>query len=453
MATKNFVLSRNADPKYLTADNKRELLGSIGAVSVAESTPTSMLNRTERLAITNGVVGATWAIQTDLPGIAWKLIAADATLDASWQGFPYTTNPDGSIAVTMELADVSNTVPDANVLGQVGGRPTIGDASTTDGRKLALLSDLSDVGFSGNSFIAVYGDGVDAVANGTALKAAYTAAKALTPNGDAKSATNRACVLVYPGRYDLVAATNTNSLTLDTEFVDLVGVGAREDIFITSVGNTVAQTANDVVIHGMTLESASGSTADATYYPNTNLPLTKMEDVNCVGNGSAKSHRTGVEFSGTFIDCTAGAGSFGNGGAASGTFTNCTAGNDSFGNGGAASGTFTDCTAGAGSFGNGGTASGTFTNCTAGNDSFGNEGTASGTFSNCTAGDLGFGGVGTASGTFSNCTAGEYGFGSFGTISGQLYGCRLTTGGFETVSGSGITRLCLDGLNVENNQG
>ena len=138
MATKNFVLSRNADPKYLTADNKRELLGSIGAVSVAESTPTSMFNRTERLAITNGVVGATWVTQVDQPGIAWKLIAADATLDASWQGFPYTTNPDGSIAVTMELADSSNIVPDIGALYQYANQPTIGDGYTINGVGIAL---------------------------------------------------------------------------------------------------------------------------------------------------------------------------------------------------------------------------------------------------------------------------------------------------------------------------
>jgi len=163
MATKNFVLSRNADPKYLTADNKRELLGSIGAVSVAESTPTSMLNRTERLAITNGVVGATWVTQTDLPGIAWKLIAADATLDASWQGFPYTTNPDGSIAVTMELADVGGTVPDANVLGQVHGRPTIGDDVTTGGKRLAMPDDLLDLTLLVDTADAVTGFALDAI--------------------------------------------------------------------------------------------------------------------------------------------------------------------------------------------------------------------------------------------------------------------------------------------------
>ena len=39
MATKNFVLSRNADAKYLTAANKKELLESLDAVSVTVANP------------------------------------------------------------------------------------------------------------------------------------------------------------------------------------------------------------------------------------------------------------------------------------------------------------------------------------------------------------------------------------------------------------------------------
>ena len=262
---------------------------------------------------------------------------------------------------------------------------------------------FTTIGSTPNSAIRAYGEGADAVANGTYLKAAYAAAKALTPNGLALSSTNRACVLVYPGRYDLVASTGTIGITLDTEFVDLIGVGARESIWITSVGWTVAQTANDVVIKGLTLESVSASFGDVAYFPNTNLPLTKMEDVNCVGVNNAYSHRRLVEFSGTFTNCVA-TGGYGGYGA--------------FGGGGTASGTFTNCVAGAYGFGS-------FT---------GSGGIFSGTANNCTAGDKGFGGAG-------------------GTLSGQLYYCRLTSGNFETVSTGGITRLCIDGNNAENNQG
>jgi len=203
--------------------------------------------------------------------------------------------------------------------------------------------------------------------------------------------------------------------------------------------------------------------------------------INC-----AAGARSFLGASGTFTNCTGGLGAFGGDGIASGTFTKCTAGNNSFGGSafitGIASGTFIDCTAGSTSFGGGtgsasgifknctagdasfaagGTASGTFINCVGGNSQFGNgcfgggfTGVASGTFNNCTSGGSAFGGgAGLASGIFTNCTGDDFSFGVFGTLTGKLYYCRLTSGTFETVSGAGITRLCIDGNNVENNQG
>jgi hypothetical protein len=61
------------------------------------------------------------------------------------------------------------------------------------------------------------------------LIAAYTAAKLLTPNGAALSASNRAKVVVAPGNYDFTAyktdGTTTPGLTIDTDYVDFEGVG------------------------------------------------------------------------------------------------------------------------------------------------------------------------------------------------------------------------------------
>jgi hypothetical protein len=56
-------------------------------------------------------------------------------------------------------------------------------------------------------------------------------------------------------------------------------------------------------------------------------------------------------------------------------------------------------------------------------------------------------------GVFTNCTGGVFSFGGLGTLEGRLYYCRLISGSFATVSGPGVTRLCIDGNNVENNQG
>jgi uncharacterized delta-60 repeat protein len=189
--------------------------------------------------------------------------------------------------------------------------------------------------------------------------------------------------------------------------------------------------------------------------------------------------------SGTYTNCTAGFNSFG-AIESNGNYTNCVAGDNSFGNAGS-SGIYINCTAGDYSFGAYQTASGTYTNCNAGSRSFGGSKpgfpfvgagteTASGVFEKCKAGDRSFGyrfasgiftdcisgnrsfsyslGGGSASGQFTRCTADGESFASqYGTLSGKLYYCRLTSGEFATVSGSGKTRLCIDGNDNENNQG
>jgi hypothetical protein len=113
------------------------------------------------------------------------------------------------------------------------------------------------------------------VANGTALRSAYTAAKALTPGGNAISSTNRVAVIIPPGRYDLV----TTPLTLDTTGVDLVGMGDACHVIITSQVSsashgTVEQTAADVRIQNCTIDIATATytlnyddTDPAAYFP------------------------------------------------------------------------------------------------------------------------------------------------------------------------------------------
>jgi hypothetical protein len=72
-----------------------------------------------------------------------------------------------------------------------------------------LLSDLRE------DDLTRLGDGIDSIfvkvgssstQNGINLLAAYAKAKALTPNGAALSATNRVCVIIPPGKYDLDGA-------------------------------------------------------------------------------------------------------------------------------------------------------------------------------------------------------------------------------------------------------
>ena len=239
----------------------------------------------------------------------------------------------------------------------------------------------------------------NAIVNGNNLLATYALAKTVSPNGAALSTSNRLAVILPAAKYDL----GTQSLILDTQYVDIVGsTSDRSKHYITSnVGvadrGTVQQTANDVKLFNLTIEKSNttysptyDSSSATAYFPDSNLNLTYVENVLFTSNSNYTwSTRTAIEYSGTFINCTGGNRSFGYNGTATGTFTNCTGGSYSFGN---ASGNFTNCTGGAGSFGgDGGVATGTFKDCTGGNYSFGGSGgTASGTFKDCTGGDGSF---------------------------------------------------------------
>ena len=289
------------------------------------------------------------------------------------------------------------------------------------------VQDIANLaGISGTNFIYVAANGTD-TANATALSTTYNTAKTMSP-----SATNRITIVAAPGYYNF----GTSVFTMDTQYIDLVSLdGNRSIIFNSSNSNgTISITANDVFVKGVDVQTKNFTIAS-------NLNLLKVE--NCNGGdysfGGDPTFTNPVIVSGTFTNCTGGGGSFGSAGTASGTFTNCQGGSISFGgSGGLASGTFTSCVGGAQSFaGGGGTASGTFTSCVGDIASFGTS----------------FISGGTASGIFTNCIGGTFSFGGRDTLSGKLYYCRLTSGTFATVSGAGITRLCLDGSNAENNQG
>ena len=113
----------------------------------AATAPIELLNASERKTLSSYdpdgvVVGVTRVIQTDTEGILWSLVAADVTLDASWIAQPYSTDPDGTIVINMELADFAGIVPDLNVFGQVGGVPSIGNGVDTGGNRMAMRYDL-----------------------------------------------------------------------------------------------------------------------------------------------------------------------------------------------------------------------------------------------------------------------------------------------------------------------
>lgn len=291
----------------------------------------------------------------------------------------------------------------------------------------------------------------------------YVEAKGLTPNGFPLSAINRAALILMPGVYVLPA-----ELEFDTNYVDVIGLGAGDNPAVEFVGNTINVTAWDIRVVGLStgtqqfkvtgrpdITGATGTSSNNTInIPNHGLRPFDVVRFTSLAGGTGLS--TDVRYEVAFFNFTPNSFRIRLEGDESSTqfstnITDATLAVDSN-----QSQTFDACFgAGALSFGGLSTASGVFRNCFGGPGSFGTNGRASGVFIDCVGGpSAAFGSAGIASGLFTNCTGGNNSFGGDGgVLNGRLYYCRLTNGTFPTVSGNGIIRLCIDGNNVENNQG
>jgi hypothetical protein len=276
-------------------------------------------------------------------------------------------------------------------------QPRVGDGQHNLLFKIAQNTYASAV--TSSSALQSSGDNYVLVQPGDDLAAKYAEAKAKSP-----SATNRITLFIVPGTYPL-----SSELEIDAEYVDLVGLGAQfQSPAVIVSNNTLNVTANDVRISGISVGAQTFKIANSK-------SLQVFENCSAGGEGSFGGANSIV--SGTFINCKT---------TDSGSSINCFGGENSG-------------------------VIGKFVNCIAvGNNSFGGNGsTVSAIFENCSARGSSFGFGGTASGLFKNCVAEGSSFGFGGSLTGQLLYCRLTDSGesYETPSGSGIIRFCLDGDN------
>lgn len=301
----------------------------------------------------------------------------------------------------------------------------------------------------------------DPVLNGVALLAAYDAAKALTPNGLALSSTNRAVVLLPPGRYDLV----DDGLILDTNFVDVIGLStSRRDAYITSAcadGDgfgtiTHYAVAPDVVLANFTVNNTGGTRTDgdgndtAAYFVDDNaIQVRLIKNVEFLdNNGASWAMRQAREYAGTYENCVAADYSFGaHGGSFTGTAVDCRVGIRSFGNGGSFDGIATRCTGGNYCFAAEGTVGFTamLDSCVAGTNSFaGGAGSEfRGTAVDCRAGDSSFGyAVVNGNAQFYRCTAGTNSFGYDVHQDAYFEDCRAASG-FGITTCRGIFKGCI----------
>lgn len=128
-----------------------------------------------------------------------------------------------------------------------------------------------------------------ATTNGTRLLAAYTTASAMT----GLTATQRATVIVPPGKYDLGAS----ELTMDTSYVDVVGLGANpRSVIITSTANPIAITATNANVSGVWVYGE---------LDNTGMDATNVLDQCIFGTdaGSEYALQASKSFAGTFRNC------------------------------------------------------------------------------------------------------------------------------------------------------
>jgi hypothetical protein len=293
-------------------------------------------------------------------------------------------------------------LPNSGVLTGTEVLPIVQNDTTVK----TTVQDIANLaGLSGTNFIYVAADGTD-TANATALSAAYTTAKTMSP-----SAANRITIVAAPGYYNF----GTSVFTMDTQYINLVSLdGNRSVLFNATEANPPTENgsikidANNVFVKGVDVGGKPFQVSG------NNLNSIVVE--NCKGGNYSfnDSELSGYEMSGTFINCEGGSYSFGGSISlmtnpiVSGRFIDCISGEKSFGGGnglGTASGFFKNCQSiGDSSFGY--IASGNFSNCKSSNYSFAYNGTASGIFNNCEANILSFGANGSVLGTFNNCIGG-----------------------------------------------
>lgn len=353
----------------------------------------------------------------------------------------------------------------ADILGSIEWSTNFSELSVTN---LTIINNvtvknggtlnLAGGSLSGDAYVIVGGSSI-ALTNGLNLLSAYTAAKTKTPHGSALAAANRYTIFLSPGVYDLGSA----SLTLDTQFIDIVGIsdntGAvkssnagsatdQGDTIVTSTGTPVNVTAasQDIALVNLCLKTTTSGT-DATLSTSQTGFGVAFKVINvllCYAGSGNRITQWDKNFNGYWQDVrafsSAGAGnrafgaSVASGITINGTFIRCKADTTAWGGENSVSvtlsGVFIDCEGGSSSFAGAGsgtkTLSGTFLRCRPGNSSGamfgGTDGTLSGTFDSCEA-PLSVSAWGsTMSGVMRNC-AGSAPV-SWSSVTGTVIGCN-----------------------------
>lgn len=154
----------------------------------------------------------------------------------------------------------------------------------------------------GENYIFVNSNGTP-TENGQAVKDAYVAAQAMTPNGAALSATNRVVILLAPGLYDFDEATY-GPFQINTSFIDFQSLSGERDVYFSSI---------DVVSYpaGIDARFSGIDTTVNSYYAHKSFAIctsgTVNENIiakNCKG-GAYSFSSFSAGFRGLYEDCEA----------------------------------------------------------------------------------------------------------------------------------------------------
>jgi len=250
-------------------------------------------------------------------------------------------------------------------------------------------ANIGNFTLGGENYIFVNANGTP-IENGQAVRDAYTAAQAMTPNGVAKSATNRVVILLSPGYYDFDEGT-LGDFTINQSFIDFESLSGVADVYFSSMKIVSTGAGKNIRISGIdTTKNSYLSTGPFALYTTGGIDE-NIYIKDCIGG----DYSFGA-FSSGFV----------------GTIDTCVAGNYSFGY------TADVSPVGMSFVGTNPTLYGTYKNCIGGNYCFlssqalaGGTGqvTNFGTIDNCIAGGSSFvyseGDVVFNNGTISNCNS------------------------------------------------
>ena len=163
-------------------------------------------------------------------------------------------------------------------------------------------ANIGNFTLGGENYIFVNSNGTPAQ-NGAAVKSAYTAAQAMTPNGVAKSATNRVVILLAPGYYTFNEAVD-GAFLINTSYIDFQSLSGTPDVYFSSIQ------VKSGPVNGLNIVLVGIDTTKNSYYSHGAFAISSIGDSvteyivakNCVGgNYSFSSFSKG--FYGEYDNC------------------------------------------------------------------------------------------------------------------------------------------------------